>query len=67
MGATSILSLKDTQGTISTTKNVLDEINDVKYSDIGNQLETLKRSFEVDVIKPVGDKIAPLMKFAFMI
>lgn len=61
MGAKAILSLKDTRGEISTTKNTLEEINNVKYSDIGNQLETLKRSFEVDVIKPVGDEIAPLV------
>lgn len=61
MGAKAILSLKDTQGTISATKNVIEEINNIKYSDIGNQLETLKRSFEVDVIKPVGDEIAPLV------
>ena len=61
MGAKAILSLKDTQGEISTTKNTIEEINNIKYSDIGNQLETLKRSFEVDVIKPVGDEIAPLV------
>lgn len=61
MGAKAILSLKDTQGEISTTKNTIEEINNVRYSDIGNQLETLKRSFEVDVIKPVGDEIAPLV------
>lgn len=61
MGAKAILSLKDTRGEISTAKNTLEEINNVKYSDIGNQLEVLKRSFEVDVIKPVGDEIAPLV------
>lgn len=61
MGAKAILSLKDTRGEISTTKNTLEEINNVKYGDIGNQLETLKRSFEIGVIKPVGDEIAPLV------
>lgn len=61
VGSQGILAMSNLDGSVSTAKNTLEEINNVRYSDITTQLETLKRGFEVDVIKPVGDEIAPLV------
>lgn len=61
VGSQGILAMSNLDGSVSTAKNTLEEINNVRYSDIGNQLETLKRSFEIGVIKPIGDEIAPLV------
>ncbi len=47
LGATAIESLTNTQGEISNTVDALEEINDVKYDSIGDNINKLKNQFSV--------------------
>lgn len=62
LGTDGVKALTDLNGGISTTKNTLDDINKVKYNDAKSSLTQLKKSIETNIVKPVGDKLAPSVK-----
>lgn len=59
MGGKAILAMTDTQDSIDTTKNALEDIDSVQYDNLGKQVEGLKRTFEDEIIQPLGDELKP--------
>ncbi len=62
LGAEGVAALTDLTGEITRTQNALDGINNVKYNDIESAVGGIKRSLEIDVIKPVGESLIPLVE-----
>lgn len=62
LGEDAVYALLDTQGEISKTSDALDEINEVRYDDIGSALGGLKRTLEADVIQPLGEELKPVVE-----
>lgn len=60
MGMDALLALSDTEGAINTTKDALEEINAVKYDDLGSMIEGLKRNFET-MLLPLGNALIPII------
>ena len=60
MGYDAMLALTNTQGEIDTTRNALEEINNVKYDDLGSMFEGLKRNIET-LLLPLGNALIPLI------
>lgn len=59
LGQDAILALSSTKGEISSTKNALDEINAVKYDDLGSAIEGIKRNLETSVAEPIKENVMP--------
>lgn len=55
-----ITSLGDVNETFDNVKGTMEEVNDVKYDDVGNRLESLGRKFMTDVANPIGEKLIPI-------
>ena len=64
LGYDAVKALSDTEGAISSTSDALDDINDIKYDDLGSALQGLKRELETDVIDPLGDELKPVVEEA---
>lgn len=62
LGEDAVYALLDTQGAISSTSDALDNINDIKYDDLGSALQGLKRELETDVIDPLGEELKPVVE-----
>ena len=60
LGEEAVLSLFETEGAISTTKDALAGINEIKYDDLGSMFEGLKRNFET-LLLPLGNALIPLI------
>lgn len=65
LGADAIKALSDTNGEITTTKNSLEEINKVQYSDFKNELEQTGRELQTSVFEPLAEKVIPQVKKFF--
>lgn len=59
LGETTVKALFNTQGEISTTKNAMQEVIDLKYDDIGTRIETVGRKAKVEVVQPLIEKYMP--------
>lgn len=59
LGEDAVLALLDTQGEISTTNDALNEINSVKYDDLGSAFEGIKRNLETSVAEPIKNEVMP--------
>ena len=64
LGEDAVYALLDTQGEISKTSDALENINEIRYDDIGSSLGGLKRTLETDVIKPLGEELKPVVEDA---
>lgn len=64
LGEDAIYSLLSTQGEISKTSDVLNELNETKYDDLGSALSGLGRTIQTDVIDPIGDELKPVVQEA---
>lgn len=62
LGEDGIRALTDVKGEISTTAEALEEVKNVKYDDVSNELTTMWREIETDFIKPIVDKAIPEIK-----
>ena len=62
LGADAIKALSDTNGEITTTKNSLEEINEVQYSGFEHELEQLKREFKTSLSEPLAEEVIPQVK-----
>ena len=65
LGADAIKALSDTNGEITSTKNSLEEINEVQYSGFEHELEQLKREFKTSLSKPLAEEVIPQVKKFF--
>ena len=61
LGEGAVRSLVDTQGEISATNDALGEINENKYNDLGNQFADLGRNIQIDLVKPIGEELKPVI------
>lgn len=64
LGEDGIKALTTLDGGISTTKDALDDINNIKYNDLGSALQGLKRTLDTEVIEPLGDELKPAVEEA---
>lgn len=60
LGADAVTALADIEDGAYATGEELDNIKDIKYDDIGSQLEELKRNVELLVI-PLGESLMPIL------
>lgn len=57
-----ITSLNNVNDSYNDVKGTIEDINAVRYDDLLNQLEEVKRTIEVSVIQPIAAKTIPLIK-----
>lgn len=56
---TGIAALTNLNGSISTSKDALGEMNKVKYNDLGSAFEGIKRNLETGILVPISEKVLP--------
>lgn len=59
MGSKAMLALGNTKGEISTTKDALKNMNEVRYDNIANATQGIGRAFTANVLLPLQDKMMP--------
>lgn len=59
LGIEAIKALGDIENYTNLDVNALEQINEVKYNDIGSALEGLKRQLLVSVAEPIGNELIP--------
>ena len=62
LGADGVQALTNIDGAADQAANTLEQINKTQYDDLGSSLETLGRTLNTEIIKPLGDKLAPYVK-----
>lgn len=62
LGKDGVQSLMMVNGSADKTKKTMQEINKVKYSDVGNQFKELGRSVKTDLLMPIAEKLLPIVK-----
>lgn len=62
LGAEGIKALGNLDGSISSTRDALTSINEVKYSSLSDALGGLKRVFETSILVPLGEKLIPVVE-----
>jgi phage-related minor tail protein len=61
LGHDAVLAMTSTKGEISTTKNALDEIDSVKYDNLGSAFEGIKRNLQTSVAEPIKNEVMPVV------
>lgn len=56
-----IESLTSVGKTFEDTKGTMEELNKVKYDDLGSAVEGIKRNIEMDVLEPIEDRLFPAL------
>lgn len=59
LGVEGIAALSDMEGSISSTTDAMQEINNVKFDSVGAAIEGIKRKLETYIFIPIGEKILP--------
>nr|WP_256521738.1 phage tail tape measure protein [Halobacillus sp. A5] len=59
VGVEAVLALGDIEGQADKTANTLESMSEVKYDTVGEALKGMGKSFQVDVLVPLQDKIMP--------
>lgn len=62
LGIDGVKALTNVTGEADKTKKSMQEIQDVKYDDLGNRLETLGRKTQTEVINPLIEKFFPVFE-----
>lgn len=62
LGADGVKALMDLEGEVATSKDALMEIDSLKYNDIGSAIEELGRTFQTDIINPLGEELMPVVE-----
>lgn len=57
-----ITALNNANDAYKDVSGTMQGINDIKYDDVGSQLETLKRKFEVDLLQPIVEGVTPTLE-----
>ncbi|OJT77451.1 hypothetical protein BM530_06640, partial [Clostridioides difficile] len=58
----SVRALSNVNGEFNQTKKTMDEINEVKYSDVGSQFEEIGRRLKTDFLYPLAEALLPAIK-----
>lgn len=59
LGQDAVLALSNTQGEISKSKDALEEINSIKYDDMGSALDGIKRNLQTAISEPMQNNVMP--------
>lgn len=59
LGETTVAALFNTQGEISTTKDAMQEVIDLKYDDLGSRIEAVGRKAKTEIAEPLIEKYIP--------
>lgn len=59
LGEETVMALLNTESEIMATTEALDDINAVKYDDLGSALEGVKRNLETSVAEPIQQNVMP--------
>ncbi len=59
LGAKGVQALMDVSGEISSTKDAMSELQDIKYDGLSNQVSGLGRRFQSEIMIPVLEKFLP--------
>lgn len=62
LGETSIMSLRNIAGNADKSKRSMEQLNKVKYSDVGNQAKELGRLIKTDLLVPMAKELMPVVK-----
>ena len=62
LGATTVNSLMQTQGGISSTKTAMDEMANTRYDNLSDSFSALGRIIQTDLIQPLVNTLAPIAK-----
>lgn len=64
LGIDGVKALMDVKGSADKTKTSMQDIKDIKYSDIESDWESLGRTIKTDIISPIGKDLYPVAKKA---
>lgn len=64
LGIDGVKALMDVKGSADKTKTSMQDIKDIKYSDIESDWESLGRTIKTDIISPIGKDLYPTAKKA---
>lgn len=62
LGAEGIAALSNVTGEADKTATTLKDIADIKYNDLGSQVEQLRRTIVTEMLEPIGEKALPKVK-----
>lgn len=62
LGGDAVAALMDTSTEISATKDAMGQLNDVKYDSVTEQLKSLKRTAETEILQPFAKKLMPKLE-----
>ena len=62
LGAETISSLMSTKGEITSTKQSMEELTQVKYDNITSELSEIGRTIKMDILVPIGEELLPILK-----
>lgn len=62
LGIDGVKALTDVTGTANVAKQTLEEIDTIKYNDLGSAFEEISRIIKVDLLQPIMDDIEPTIK-----
>lgn len=62
LGIEGVKALTDTTGAMDRTKKSMEEINAIKYDNIGAKFEQLGRTVKMDLIAPTAEKLLPTLE-----
>lgn len=64
LGKEGVKALMDTQGELTSTKKSMEEIKQIKYDDVMNDISALGRQFKMDVLLPLIQDAMPQIRSA---
>lgn len=62
LGAAGVKALMDTNGELTTSKKSMEEIKQIKYDNVINDITSIGRTFKMDVVAPIVNKAMPKIK-----
>ncbi len=62
MGIDAVKALTDVDGSISSARNSMESIKEIKYSDIGSQIAEVSREIEMKLVEPLEKKWLPAVR-----
>lgn len=62
LGAAGVKALMDTNGELTTSKKSMEEIKQIKYDNVVNDISAIGRTFKMDVVAPIVNKAMPKIK-----
>lgn len=60
-GGKAILAMGNMSGEAENAAGKMEELKQIRYDDLGSELEGLGRSIQTDLVKPIGEELAPVV------